>query len=100
MGKPPPPQVAKQRNHHCSLLAVGGLPPSEAPQRPGGQRPCFRQVGIFERHPRGPAILHSDGDWGQQGGVPQILSLNLPLTLVLLRERSLQNGFSCAVGFP
>lgn len=46
MGKPSLPAWAEREESQVSFLSVlGGLPSSETHQRPGSQRPCFRQVG-------------------------------------------------------
>lgn len=45
MGKPSLPGFAEQEESLVLFLPVlGGLPSSETHQRPGSQRPCFRQV--------------------------------------------------------
>lgn len=69
-----------------SLFDLGWLPSSETQQRPGGQRPCLRQVRSSS-----PSFLLSDGGTGGQGvarrGRPQICTLNLPFILVLFAKR-------------
>lgn len=82
-----------------SLFDLGWLPSSETQQRPGGQRPCLRQVGRSS-----PSFLLSDSGTGGQGvarrGRPQMCALNLSVWF-FLPKGSLQNGiFPLLSGFP
>lgn len=77
------------RSHGVVLFALGWLASSETQQRPGSQRPCFRQVRpsvVLEGLPPTRRRLR-----GQREGRPPALHLTLPFTLVFYAKGNFQS---------
>lgn len=85
-----------RRSHGVVLFALGWLASSETQQRPGSQRPCFRQVRPFVTL-EGLPPTRQRAARGTVGREAPALHLTLPFTLVFYAEGSFQSeAVACA----